>query len=178
MNAIPIKFAVDAPTFDELAVDADLDFTGSPSVTAPEPAASDAFEIVAVRPRRAPAGNGVVLVVDADVAAGERTAATLRAAGYHAALEHTPREAARHMSGLGLPALVLLEADLPQMDGFQFLEKVRGNRRVKQTPVVMYTARSERASLVRAFKAGADGFISKSVGGEHLIEALGKLLGS
>lgn len=152
----------------------DLDFTRA------QPQAGDAedFEIVAVRARATPAQNRVVLVVDADAAAGERTAQVLRAAGYPTAVETSPRDAARHMTGLGAPGVILLEADLPQISGYDFLERLRGNRRMKDTPVVMYTARASRADLVRAFEAGADGYVTKSADPAALLGALARLLGA
>jgi CheY-like chemotaxis protein len=150
----------------------DLDFTD------PRAEAGETFDVVAIRPRTTPAHSRVVLVVDGDPASGERTAQVLRAAGYPTAVESSPRDAARHMSGLGAPGVVLLEADLPQMSGFDFLERLRGNRRVKDTPVVMYTARATRDDLVRAFEAGADGYITKSAEPGALLAALAKILGA
>ena len=150
----------------------DLDFTR------PQAADAEDFEILAVRARTTPAHNRVVLVVDGDAAAGERTAQVLRAAGYPTAVETTPRDAARHMTGLGAPGVILLEADLPQLSGFDFLKRLRGNRRVKDTPVVIYAARATRADLVRAFEAGADGYITKSADPSALLGALAKLLGA
>ena len=149
----------------------DLDFTR------PQAATDDLFEVVAIRGRRAHAPNKVVLVVDGDANAGERTARALRAEGWHAAVETTPRDAARHMSRLGPPELVLLEAELPQMNGFEFLQRLRANRRVGDTPVVILAGRATRSDLVRAFESGADGYITKSAGDAALVAALGKLLG-
>jgi CheY-like chemotaxis protein len=148
----------------------DLDFT--------PPAAAAAFEIFAVRARSTPAHSRVVLVVDGDAASAERTAQVLRAAGYPTAVEASPRDAARHVTGLGAPGVILLEADLPQISGFDFLERLRANRRVHDTPVVMYTARATREDLVRAFEAGADGYVTKSREPAALLAALAKLVGA
>lgn len=149
----------------------DLDFTRSPA------GGEDFFEVVAVCERNAGHGRRVALIVDGDADAGERTAQLLRAEGWHAAVESTPREAARHMSRLGTPDLLLLEADLPQMSGFEFLERLRANQRVKDTPVVMLARRATRADLVRAFECGADGYITKGVGGERILGSLRRLFG-
>lgn len=134
------------------------------------------FEIVAVRNRALLAAGRAVLVVDGDEAYAERTAATLREAGYHVAVETTPRAAARHMSHLGAPGLVLLEVEHPQMNGFDFLERLRGNRHLKDTPVILLTSRCARRDLVRGLQAGADGYVTKSVDATTLLAAVARLL--
>lgn len=158
------------PTLDELAIDVDLDFTSTGEI-------AQGFDVVALRHRGPVAGNRVVLVVDGDGACGERTAALLREAGHHAVLEGSPRDAARHMERLGAPAMLLLEADLPQMSGFEFVERLRLNRRLKDTPAIFFTARASRADVVRGLLAGADGYITKSSGAAALLAAVGKMLG-
>ena len=170
MNAVVWPFPPQERSFDELAADADLDFT--------RPAgAKGEFDVVAIAPRRAPAGNHVVLVVDADRGQGERTAALLREAGHHAVVESTPRDAARHMARLGAPALLILEVDLPEMGGFEFVERLRRNRRLKETPAVFYTARAAREDLVRGLRAGADGYVTRSSGPAALVAAAARVLG-
>ena len=159
-----INPAANAPLFD-------LDFTRTRE--APE----DLFEVIAMRRRRAPAPSHVVLIVDGDPHAAERTARLLRAQGWHPAIETTPRDAARHMSRLGAPDLLLLEADLPQMNGFEFLQRLRANHRVRETPVVMLAARATRSDLARAFESGADGYLTKSLDDAALVAALTKLAG-
>ena len=149
----------------------DLDFTGA------GPRAEDFFEVVAVCDRGPRANRHVALVVDGDAHAADRTAELLRRDGWHVVIETTPRDAARHMTRLGAPDLLLLEADLPQMSGFEFLARLRANRHVRGTPVVILAARATRADLVRALEAGADGYISKSVDDSRLLAALEKLIG-
>ena len=152
----------------------DLDFTTPPARR--DTAAAAGPEVVIVRRHVAHDGNRVVLVVDGDAAAGERTATILREAGYHAVAEGSPRAAARHMSRLGAPALLLLEDELPEMSGFEFLEGLRASQRLKDTPVVMLATHATRADQARAFRAGADGYISKSVDAATLLAALRKVL--
>ena len=160
-----------APAFDGLAIDTDLDFTSTAE-------SAQGFDVVALRHRGPAAGNRVVLVVDGDGACGEHTAALLREAGHHAVFEGSPRDAARHMERLGAPAMLLLEADLPQMSGFEFVERLRRNRHLKDTLAIFFTARASRADVVRGLEAGADGYITKSSGASALLAAVGKMLES
>lgn len=61
-----------------------------------------------------------------------------------------------------LPELVLLDLNLPQLDGFQILSKMRANARLKLIPVVMLTTSKRPEEIKRAYELGAHGFVSKS----------------
>ena len=118
----------------------------------------------------------VILVVDDDLATGELAARVLRKAGYQAAVVGDPRDAARHMTKLGPPALVLLDVEMPGMGGFEFLARMRANKHLKDTPVVLFTALSERRHIVRGLLAGADGYIAKPISGSALVSAVQTVL--
>ncbi len=61
-----------------------------------------------------------------------------------------------------LPALVLLDLNLPAMDGFQILSKLRSTKKLKFVPVVMLTTSKRPEEINRAYELGAHGFVSKS----------------
>lgn len=177
----------------------DLDFTSIAEPTTPAPApreqatpaedeealigsqalGTEGFHLVAARrsPKAAVApANAVVLVVDDDPPTGELAAAALRRAGYQAAVVNNPRDAARHMSRLGPPDLVLLDIEMPGMNGFDFLARMRAHKRLKDTPVILFTAHSERRHIVRGLLAGADGYIAKPITGTALAAAVRTVL--
>lgn len=54
--------------------------------------------------------------------------------------------------------IVLLDIMMPQMDGYQFMEKLRES---SETPVIMITAKQEEADIVKGFELGADDYIVK-----------------
>lgn len=56
------------------------------------------------------------------------------------------------------PDLVLLDVMMPQMDGYQFISRVRRNGNV---PVIMLTAKQREEDVVRGFELGADDYITK-----------------
>jgi len=180
--------------------DADLDFTGLAEPKSPPPPVRETptpaeeeealigasalgregFHLIAARraaaaPGGAPASQ-VILVVDDDLPTGELAARVLRRAGYQAAVVDNPRDAARHMSTLGPPALVLLDVEMPGMGGFEFLARLRANKHLKDTPVVLFTALSERRHIVRGLLAGADGYIAKPISGAALVSAVRTVL--
>lgn len=180
--------------------DADLDFTGLAEPKSPPPPVretptpaeeeealigasalgTEGFHLIAARRAPAPGGapaSAVVLVVDDDLPTGELAARALRRAGYQAAVVGNPRDAARHMSTLGPPALVLLDVEMPGMGGFEFLSRLRANKHLKDTPVVLFTALSERRHIVRGLLAGADGYVAKPISGAALVTAVRTVLG-
>lgn len=56
------------------------------------------------------------------------------------------------------PDLVILDVTMPQRDGWQTLERIR---ELSNAPVIMLTARSEEANVLRGFTLGADDYVTK-----------------
>ena len=137
---------------------------------------TEGFHVVAARRGLEPAPNGVVLVVDDDLPTAELAARVLRRAGFSAAVAGSPRDAARHMNQLGPPALILLDIEMPGMNGFEFLARMRQSRRLKDTPVILFTALAERRHVVRGLLAGADGYVAKPITGTALVAAVRTVL--
>ena len=74
----------------------------------------------------------------------------------------------------GAPDLLILDVMLPGMDGFEVLERLRGDG--FDAPVLMLTARGEEADKVRGFRAGADQYLTKPFGLLELLERVKLLL--
>jgi CheY-like chemotaxis protein len=70
------------------------------------------------------------------------------------------------------PDLVLLDVQMPGMDGFTTCQRLKANPATAAIPVVMITATEDPTLTRKAFKAGADATISKSVGAERLLNML------
>ena len=66
------------------------------------------------------------------------------------------------------PDLIILDLMLPDLDGYQVLERVR--RDGSAVPVIILTARAEEASKVRGFRLDADQYVTKPFGLLELIE--------
>ncbi len=60
-----------------------------------------------------------------------------------------------------LPALVLLDLNMPRMNGHQALRNIRQNPRLCHLPVVVFTTSRSEEDVVTAYRAGANSFISK-----------------
>ncbi len=59
------------------------------------------------------------------------------------------------------PALILLDLGLPDMNGLEVLEALRGDASLRHVPVVVLTISEEEAHRARSFETGANLFISK-----------------
>ena len=74
------------------------------------------------------------------------------------------------------PDLVLLDLNLPNVDGHTVLRKLRGEARTEHLPIVVLTARGDEDNEVRVLKAGATDFITKPFRPKALIARLGATL--
>ncbi len=75
-----------------------------------------------------------------------------------------------------LPDLILTDVNMPEMDGYQLCEAVKGNPATKDIPIVLVTAQDDRDSLVRGLSIGADDFLIKPVNPSELQARVRNLL--
>ena len=59
------------------------------------------------------------------------------------------------------PDLVMLDLMLPGMDGFQVCREMKANKKLKDIPVIMLTAKTEDSDVVSGVEVGADDYITK-----------------
>jgi putative two-component system response regulator len=59
------------------------------------------------------------------------------------------------------PDLILLDVDMPEMDGFETMRILKADERQKSIPVIFLTAKNDAASEIRGFEMGALDFINK-----------------
>jgi len=74
--------------------------------------------------------------------------------------------------------LVILDVNMPKMNGFQVLEKIRtSNSLVSKTPVIMLTAEAQKKDLIKALKRGASDYILKPYKFAELLSKIQNLIG-
>ena len=74
-----------------------------------------------------------------------------------------------------MPALILLDLQLPRLDGLDVLRRVRAHQLTRHLPVVLVTGAWNDRQVLRGIRLHADGFISKANDFKKLTESLGKL---
>ncbi|HJW11784.1 MAG TPA: EAL domain-containing protein, partial [Albitalea sp.] len=108
-----------------------------------------------------PPGQPRVLLVDDDEVNLLLTSIALRERGF-AITEATSGERAIQVLADWLPDVVVLDAMMPGMDGFQTCRELRGLPGFESLPVLMLTGLDDDASINRAYEAGATDFFVKS----------------
>ena len=108
-----------------------------------------------------PPGQPRVLLVDDDEVNLLLTSIALRERGF-AITEATSGEGAIQVLADWLPDVVVLDAMMPGMDGFQTCRELRGLPGFESLPVLMLTGLDDDASINRAYEVGATDFFVKS----------------
>src|SRR6266516_6221167 len=113
-----------------------------------------------------------ILVVDDDADIRNLVVQLLERAG------HKVEQAPDGRSGLRAlhaspPDLVLLDVSMPDLDGWQTLERMRD---LSDVPVLMLTARGEELERVRGLQVGADDYVTKPFGRQELVARVQALL--
>ncbi|MBI4643056.1 MAG: response regulator [Deltaproteobacteria bacterium] len=74
-----------------------------------------------------------------------------------------------------MPVLVLLDLNLPKVDGLEVLRRLRAEERTSILPVVILTSSEEEQDLIKGYKLGANSYIRKPVNFIRFAEAIKQL---
>jgi len=75
-----------------------------------------------------------------------------------------------------IPDLILLDVNMPEMNGFEAIAVLRENPRFKDIPVVFLTAKDDEASAVTGFGLGAADYVTKPFTGPLLLKRISNIL--
>jgi DNA-binding response OmpR family regulator len=98
-----------------------------------------------------------ILVVDDDLALADVIAFILRRAGYEAILAHDGLAALERWQTES-PDIVLLDLNLPKLDGLKVCQRIRAQA---STPIIILSVRGDEDDVVQGLKLGADDYIVK-----------------
>lgn len=71
-----------------------------------------------------------------------------------------------------VPALVLLDALLPDIDGFEVCERLRAHPKSRHTPIIMLTGLDDGSSIDHSYEVGATDFITKPINHSLLVHRI------
>jgi two-component system, response regulator len=69
-----------------------------------------------------------------------------------------------------IPHLILLDLQLPKLDGLAALRKLRGNDATRDIPIVVFSSQYTQADVLMSYRAGANSFVAKPHDYERLTE--------
>lgn len=118
---------------------------------------------------RAWQGRGVaqtIMIIDDEAGVRELLSDALKLAGFET-LSAPDAMAAQTMLRSQKPDLLIVDINMPMMDGFEFIERIRSHG--DNTPALMLSARGDRADITRGLTVGADDYVTKPFGLEELV---------
>jgi len=116
------------------------------------------------------------MVVDDSRAIRLILAKTLAELGYEVCQAANGKEAVAVIERESGISLVLVDWNMPEMNGLEFVQHVRANHRFDQVPLMMVTTETEMPQMVRALQAGANEYVMKPFTKEIITDKL-RLMG-
>lgn len=115
-----------------------------------------------------PDGTFTVLIVDDSVTMRKATGRLLERHGYRVVTARDGVEAMQMLQEI-TPDLMLLDVEMPRMDGFEVARQVRASERLQRLPIIMITSRSGDKHRNRAQELGVDHYLGKPYQEEQLL---------
>ena len=73
------------------------------------------------------------------------------------------------------PDLVLMDIEMPKMDGIECCRMIKQDKRFRETKVIMVSSKDEFSKIDEAFKAGCDDYVTKPIDRAELLEKIGEI---
>jgi CheY-like chemotaxis protein len=116
--------------------------------------------------------NKSVLVVDDDVRNIFALSSVLERRGMKVLTASTGNEATELLQTTPGISIVLMDIMMPEMDGYQTMQKIRQNPEHRRLPIIALTAKAMKGDREKCFEAGASDYLAKPVNTEQLLSAL------
>jgi len=85
-------------------------------------------------------------------------------------------DALEQLRGDQLPDVMLVDIEMPRMDGYELTSRIRGDGRLKHIPIIMITSRAGEKHRTKAFELGVNDYMSKPYQEDNLVQNIRKLL--
>ena len=113
-----------------------------------------------------------VLVVDDDVRNIFALSSVLERRGMVVVTASTGREAIATLESTPDVAIVLMDVMMPEMDGYETMQAIRGNAEFRRLPIIALTAKAMKGDREKCLEAGASEYLAKPVNTDQLLSAL------
>jgi CheY-like chemotaxis protein len=121
-------------------------------------------------------GRPLILIADDRASSRELLRTVLERAGYDV-IEAEDGEVAVERARTGSPDLILLDLQMPKLDGYGVLAALRADERFRTLPVLALTASAMSGDREKILESGFTDYLSKPAGPDKLRESVERLLG-
>jgi CheY-like chemotaxis protein len=80
-----------------------------------------------------------------------------------------------HRAGADVPAVILLDINLPRVSGLDVLNRVRADPRTKLVPIVVLTSSDEERDRLRSYQGGCNSFVRKPLDFTEFAQTVARL---
>ncbi|MDE6201975.1 MAG: response regulator, partial [Lachnospiraceae bacterium] len=115
-----------------------------------------------------------ILIVD-DVAADLQSAVEVLKDSYDITARDSGQKALALLQDMQ-PDLILLDVNMPGMDGYEVMEELKKDRKLNEIPVIFLTSQSDQESEIKGLKMGAMDFVRKPFEPEVMRSRIDKIL--
>jgi two-component system alkaline phosphatase synthesis response regulator PhoP len=122
------------------------------------------------------ATNNLILIADDSISTLTLVSARLQRTGYDV-VTATRGDDALTLAHKHRPLLVVLDLDMPGMDGITVAERLRADPSFAEVPIIMLTSNSAEEQIDAGMKAGADAYVVKPFSPQDLATRVDELLG-
>jgi chemosensory pili system protein ChpA (sensor histidine kinase/response regulator) len=120
--------------------------------------------------------KSTILVVDDSVTVRKVTSRFLERQGFNVAVAKDGIDAIEILQDT-TPDMILLDIEMPRMDGFEVATQVRHNKRLKHIPIIMITSRTGEKHRERALEIGVNDYMGKPFQEQELLSKIQNILG-
>jgi len=77
--------------------------------------------------------------------------------------------------GCPMPDLILLDLNMPRVDGYEALKQIKSDEGLRRIPIVVLSTSESESDIQKTYDEGVNSFITKPAGFEELVEMAGRL---
>jgi chemosensory pili system protein ChpA (sensor histidine kinase/response regulator) len=129
----------------------------------------------AVPAAAAPSGPPLVMIVDDSLTVRKITSRLLTRAGFEVTTAKDGVDALQVLADR-TPDVILLDIEMPRMDGFEFTKTIKGDSKTANIPIIMITSRTAEKHRNRALELGVDLYLGKPFQEDELLRHLREML--
>ncbi len=104
--------------------------------------------------------NGLVLIIDDSNVILQSTSDLLKKDGQNVMTAHSGAEGIK-LASAGIPDLIMLDIEMPGMDGYDVINALKKDDFTKNIPIIMYTSKTKKDDILLAMKLGIIDYIAK-----------------